>query len=251
MSNAQMTLAWECPQTLNQGELLVLVKLADNANDDGTGCFPSQSTIARAVRLKRESVSRICRRLKEKGLVEIHHRAGRSNQYTLRLTCDGKSQVGCDEESQVTCDGKSQGCDSRVTPPVTPGSHITQREPSPNRKDTPAEAGEGNASGDPHATDGAVPYRKILDLYHEILCPPLRQVVKLTPARRQQIRARWNAELPSLDRWRDYFETVRVSDFLMGRLQDSGMCRTRPWQADIDWLTRQGNVVKVAEGKYD
>ena len=94
-----------------------------------------------------------------------------------------------------------------------------------------------------------VPIRKIVELYHGC-CPSLPQVVKLTPGREQAVRARWRNELPSLADWEKYFAVVELSDFLTGRAPP-GRGRDRPWQADFDFLVKQGSVVKVMEGKYD
>jgi hypothetical protein len=93
------------------------------------------------------------------------------------------------------------------------------------------------------------PIQQIVGLYHEH-CPSLPRVAKLTPARRQAIRARWRNELTSLEDWADYFAVVERSDFLAGRAAPTGG-RSKPFVADFDFLTKQANVVKVMEGKYD
>lgn len=91
------------------------------------------------------------------------------------------------------------------------------------------------------------PYAEILDLYHSILtqCP---RVAALNAGRKQAIQARWRNELPTLDNWRNYFESVALSEFLTGRV--SGRNGSPPFVADIDFLIRPSTVVKVAEGKY-
>lgn len=100
-----------------------------------------------------------------------------------------------------------------------------------------------------HAVD-RVPYSEIVKLYHEIL-PMCPQVQKLTEARRAQIRARWRTsdELPSLERWREYFERVRGSPFLTGKV-DPPPGRKR-FVANLEWLSKSSSLVKVAEGNYD
>lgn len=92
------------------------------------------------------------------------------------------------------------------------------------------------------------PYDEILEIYQKTL-PTLGRVVRLTPSRKQQIRARWNEGNQDLDGWRQFFEHVSQSDFLMGRTKprsDSSV----PFQADLEWLTKAGNWIKVIEGKY-
>ena len=92
------------------------------------------------------------------------------------------------------------------------------------------------------------PYQKILDLWAEML-PTLPQPVKLTPARRTQIRARWEDELPDLESWRECFGYVRESPFLMGNV-DPPPGRKR-FQASLEWVTKLDNLCKIYEGKYD
>jgi hypothetical protein len=93
-----------------------------------------------------------------------------------------------------------------------------------------------------------VPYEKILSLYHELL-PELATVAKLTTARKAHIRSRWKNDITSLESWRKYFQIVRESSFLMGRAPP-GQNRTKPFQADFDFLINETNAIKVCEGKY-
>lgn len=94
-----------------------------------------------------------------------------------------------------------------------------------------------------------IPYQKIVELYEQIL-PELPAVNILNDTRKSHIRARWN-EHPnhqSLEFWKDFFEYVRASDFLMGKAypKDGG----RPFRANIDWLLKPVNFAKVTEGNY-
>lgn len=93
-----------------------------------------------------------------------------------------------------------------------------------------------------------VPVQKIIDLYHEILCPPLPRVAKLTKTREAFIRQRWQEDMPELDHWRNYFNYVATSDFLMGRSQPRD--GRVPFRADLEWLCRPANFTKIAEDKY-
>ena len=91
------------------------------------------------------------------------------------------------------------------------------------------------------------PVQEIVDLYHEIL-PDNPRVVKITDTRRSLIKQRWQTDLKTLDNWRNYFEHVSQSYFLTGRAQPQP---GKPvFFADLEWLIRPSNLVKVAEGKY-
>ncbi len=92
-----------------------------------------------------------------------------------------------------------------------------------------------------------VPYKKIIELYHECL-PELPAVMKLTQKRKTQIRQRFNEDLDGLINWKNYFDYVGQSDFLMGRVQPSN--GRAAFVADLEWITHSGHFVKITEGKY-
>ncbi len=100
-----------------------------------------------------------------------------------------------------------------------------------------AEVGKKPASCPP------CPHKDIVAIYHEVL-PELRGVKVWNSTREKRLRARWREDKArqSLDWWRKYFESVRASDFLMGRKGD--------WTADFDWLICPANMAKVLEGRY-
>lgn len=88
------------------------------------------------------------------------------------------------------------------------------------------------------------PHEAIVALYHEILSG-LPKVKEWTKPRQAFLAARWNE---SKDRqhlmwWRDFFTKVSNSDFLCGRKTD--------FKANLEWLVRPTNFVKVMEGQYN
>ena len=89
------------------------------------------------------------------------------------------------------------------------------------------------------------PHEKIIALYHEVL-PQCPQVRDWTPARATQLRARWNEDKKrqSLEWWKEFFEYVASCDFLTGRT-------AKPFFADLEWITKSTNFVKIREGKYE
>lgn len=84
-----------------------------------------------------------------------------------------------------------------------------------------------------------------MSLFNEILGAHLRKVRKISPAREKALRARWKSskERQNIEWWKEYWEIVAHSSFLLGR-------NHRDWQADFEWLLKENNLVKVAEGKY-
>jgi predicted phage replisome organizer len=92
-----------------------------------------------------------------------------------------------------------------------------------------------------------IPYQKIVDLYHSI-CVSLPHVRALSTTRKSQIRSRWK-ENPDFKYWKDFFERVEHSDFLTGRVERRD--GRSPFIADLQWITKQENHLKIMEGKYD
>lgn len=86
MSIRLMTTAWEID--LPTGQKMVLLALADRANDDGE-CWPGQESLARKCSLSERAVRENLRRLNEAGLIEIEERydtdthARKTNVYHL------------------------------------------------------------------------------------------------------------------------------------------------------------------------
>jgi hypothetical protein len=74
-----MSLVWSVAPC-RENSLLVLLALADWANDDGA-CWPSIPTLAEKTRIDRRSVQRIIRRLQSEQLIEIEEGRGRGNQH--------------------------------------------------------------------------------------------------------------------------------------------------------------------------
>lgn len=98
----------------------------------------------------------------------------------------------------------------------------------------------------PEANTGC-PFQKIIDLYHTAL-PDLPRFKVLTEARKGYIKARWNENGRDLKWWTEYFDQVKASNFLCGRCEAYN--GRKPFIADLEWLVKPANTVKVIEGKY-
>ena len=100
----------------------------------------------------------------------------------------------------------------------------------------------------PSVKNCPIPYEKIVSLYHQHLpmCPRVRA---LTPTRKSYIAARWKSgAMPDLDTWGNFFKFVAESKFLTGLVEPmSGKTR---FLADLEWLTKESNFVKIVERKY-
>jgi len=93
-----------------------------------------------------------------------------------------------------------------------------------------------------------IPFQKIVDCYHQVL-PMLPRCIKLSTARKGQIRARWLDGIDNMDEWEAFFKRIAMSAFLTGRVP--GRDEQAPFRADLQWVTKEGNFLKILEGKYD
>jgi hypothetical protein len=144
------------------------------------------------------------------------------------------------------------------TAPKTPigerqGDGLTSTSTSTSKPTTPdgvvvaSQAGNLSSQRPDRAPRPDCPHQDIIALYHEIL-PECPQVRDWTPARAQQLRARWNEDprRQTLDYWRQFFVYVKRCGFLVGRGAGD-----RPFLADLEWLTKSKNFTKIREGKYE
>lgn len=271
--------AWAAP-VASSSERLVLLALAKHADEDGSS-FPSADTLAEETRLNRKTVFSALTSLCEGGLIVRSCRSGqgRRNQYELRIdsTENGTYQKRNDPKTERS---SSQKRDFESTENGTSNvpnlGHEYRREerreqgreqgmffvepPSGGFDDAPptlfddetTEKVERSASRIP-----ACPYKKLVDLYHEV-CPMLPTVTVLTPGRKTQLKARWTeiyreehcaSEEECLENFRFIFNRVAASRFLTGRT-DPGPNRSRPFVANLDWLIKAANFVKVCENRY-
>ncbi|RDI16384.1 helix-turn-helix domain-containing protein [Lentzea flaviverrucosa] len=139
MSIKVVTLVWEhAPAAGN--ELLLLLAIADQANDLGTDAWPSVDTLARKTRLNKRTVQRLLQRLSSAGLVAIEPGGGRrSNRYTidLNLLADPSSRTTDDEGTPPALRHPRQSvtCGTHAAPAATAldhRSHDTAVSPDPS-----------------------------------------------------------------------------------------------------------------------
>lgn len=83
MSIALMTDVWKV--SIQSAKKMVLLALADSANDEGTNCFPSVATIVEKCSMGERTVFRHIASLEEDGLISRHERPGRSTNYVLNV----------------------------------------------------------------------------------------------------------------------------------------------------------------------
>jgi hypothetical protein len=87
-------------------------------------------------------------------------------------------------------------------------------------------------------------HQEIIQIYHDEL-PTLPRIIEWDDTARKWLKARWRSapERQDLDFWKEFFQYVRESPFLMGDSE-------RGWMADLRWLVRSQNFAKVINGSY-
>ena len=136
-------------------------------------------------------------------------------------------------------------------------SQATYPSPEPAKAKKGPSACAETASEKPKTKFPVCPYEQIVELYHET-CPMLPRVMVISSARKRSMKTRWTelcaeddyrTQAEGLDAMKTFFQIVAQSRFLTGRC-DPGYGRTRIFRADLDWLMKPSNFIKVCEGKY-
>jgi hypothetical protein len=180
MSIKVMNWVWE-HSTAKGSELLLLLAIADTADDRGRNAFPSISTLAGKTRMSRRTVQRLVVKLETDGHLVLRREGGRrSNSYEIvvenpSVAPNSPQPEPVDEPPEpspagdnltpgqvVTGDNLTprrgdnltpQGCHSHVTPGVTqpchPNHHVTVLDPPPPAPPPVEHGGGGSETSEP------------------------------------------------------------------------------------------------------
>jgi hypothetical protein len=135
MSIKIMQEAWE-HAPVDQGTLLVLLALADNADEGSRTCFPGiHETIAPKTRLSPRQVKRCLAELSAAGIIEVRRNASpvRTNLYRIEPVSKWRSAISSPPEPIPEVTFATGRSDTHVTSEVTPMSpepSVTVSEPS-------------------------------------------------------------------------------------------------------------------------
>jgi DNA-binding MarR family transcriptional regulator len=225
----------------NSGRKLVLVKLADNANDEGV-CWPSYKNIAEHCEMGRSTVKAHIKRLEQDGFLTVEERndGKSSNMFRLHISEGSKQERAISTRSKFDPVNSQPGQNldqTRSESDPEPGQDLTPEPVIKPIKESPITPGpEKNSSHCPHA--------KIIEIYHECL-PSLPRVLIdrwVGSTRAKHLTSRWK-ESPkhqTLDFWRMYFTLVNHFPHQMG-VNDRG------WKATLEWLVKRDNFDRMLE----
>lgn len=99
----------------------------------------------------------------------------------------------------------------------------------------------GNGSGTGNDIGNDIDYDLIVNLYHD-LCPKMSRVEKLTGERRGFVHARFMEY--GIEKMTTVLRLAGQSDFLNGK-------NDKAWKADLEWIMRPTNFIKIFECKYE
>lgn len=216
---------------------LVLIKLADNANDAGE-CWPSYQHVADQCEISRSTAKNHVRELEKAGLLRREYRkSGELNQSNVfHLTLDGGAGAALGGAGYAP--GGGAGDDPRISHSLEPIN-----EPKGSLS---AEADHVGKS----EKENKVPHQAVIDLYHKHL-PMMTHIKVWSEKRKKALKARWfsglshpeHGGIDGLAWWDAYFAYAAKCPLLIGE-------NDREWKADLEWLINEANMIKVIEGKY-
>lgn len=139
-------------RALDSTQKLIMLALADYANDEGKSIYPSQDTLSVKTGLARETINRRVKELIELGyLVGVGYKRNKSGVLELEIVVNKLRET----ESHVSaegCDGESQGVLPKITGGVTEshrGCDGESHKPSINHQLTIKESKQGESDDSP------------------------------------------------------------------------------------------------------
>lgn len=203
-----------------------------------------------AMQSSKHTVIKAIGSLESKGLIEVvrsQRFKGKQGWNKYRFTDAVVNEANPHLQSAPDAPRNTQSAPDapRQSAPDAPCKQL-QSAPDAHSKETLISSKETH-SKETHSKDNAakaasVSVQQVVDLYHEIL-PSLPSVLKVTDARRKAISARIHDDLKTPSEWRVFFSRVGRSDFLTGKADN--------FRADLEWLCKPSNFLKVREGRYD
>lgn len=254
----------------SSADKFVLVALADFANEHGEA-YPSLQTLSNKTSLDRKTVIKGLGNLSGIAVIaDTGERKGKTKQVAVyRIDLRRLTAIAIDAaEGRTKNAKKAKHTENGTIPKHTENGTINstengtlkqyrkrytepsvifnhQNEP-PDTPIPPASTQKTKADSEPEAGNEAkassMSVGEVVDLYHEIL-PSLPSVLKVTDARRKAISARIHDDLKTPSEWRVFFSRVGKSDFLTGKVDG--------FRADLEWLCKPANMLKVLEGRYE
>ncbi|HEK2899651.1 TPA: helix-turn-helix domain-containing protein [Proteus mirabilis] len=234
-------------QVGSTAQKMVLLKLADNANDKGE-CFPSYETIARHCEISRQSAINHIKSLCKKGFVrKVTRKTDKghtSNLYILDL--EAKS---LDEGSQNSVPEVVKEFDHGSQTVGLGGSQkfLPRTSQSFNQSINPKKLSSDDSKPAKQISinrQAKIPYQEIMQAFNESAGDRLPNAESLNDKRKRAI-SKFLKELkePTVESAKNYFDYFMetASAWYFGE-------NNRGWRANFDYLLRPETVLKTREG---
>ena len=200
-----------------------------------------------AMQSSKHTVIRAISSLESKGLIEVvrsQRFQGKQGWNQYRITDAAVNEANphlqsapdAPRHAQSAPDAPRQSAPDAPSEPLQGARRAHSKETLISSKETHSKEKQNEAKA------SSMSVGEVVDLYHEIL-PSLPSVLKVTDARRKAITARIHDDLKTPSEWRVFFSRVGKSDFLTGKADN--------FRADLEWLCKPSNFLKVREGRYD
>lgn len=234
-------------QSLGPTERLIMLALADHADDEGR-CYPSIARLSQRTGLSERAVQTNLRKLVEQGYVRIVPGGGKGNSNLYFVSANPAAGAPFDG-SNPAADAPRTKCTPAADAPQTPqelraNPAAAAPEPSGTIKE-PSEEPIGSLSSQVDDMPKSQPeLSQAVEAYNLAASEsgwPKVQV--LSRARRSALAARLR-ECGGIAGWAAALAKAQASEHCCGQ-------NDRGWTANFDFLTRQSSFAKLMEGNYD
>lgn len=262
MSMRLMVQAMNC-KVGNPARKLVLLKLADNANDDGI-CFPSYQYIADKCEMsKRSAISHIDDLIKM-GLVTKKARKNKdgssANLYLLHLEQGSENSALGGEKFALGSENSALG-GSENSAPITSHSfnlsinHVSDDENSANAEHTEV-GGADKPHSDKKQNSIKVNYSAVAETYNDLVkelnsnLPLIANPSQLSDKRKKAIKKLAQVFIKRFEIDNDVESSLGeyIKDFLQSAPSFYFGENNRGWKADFEYILRESTLDKVLEG---
>lgn len=222
MSVRVMSLVWAIE--LPDSQKIVLLALADSANDEGH-CWPSMRSLVGKCSKGERTVQGVIKELVDAGHLTRREVPGKGCNYTVHPRTDCAPQP-----SRPATNGGTPPQDLRDTPAEAADK------PSMNRK-------EPSLVKSPASGDAPLTIEEVVEDWNEMAASTgLPLVRKITARRRKAFKVRLR-EYPDIADWRRAFLHIRNTPWMHGN-------NDRDWRADFDFLLQDKSFTKLTEEAY-
>jgi hypothetical protein len=238
---------------ITQGAKLCFARLAQYAGENGK-CFPSIKTLANELGVKDRMIQNYLSELRDFKLIETHQTSGHGVNEFIFLWHEWSEPLHPPTQhiappNALSCtpilyNEENQLKESSIVNAMSFSQNQLNDESAAPNEINPKKPKEKLV-----AKDG-IPYDEIKDLFNKILWDnfPTCQFIKPGSMRAKHVKARWEYELPTLEAWEKFFEQVKRSDFLCGKILNKQT--GKPFLCNFDWLVNEANCAKILDDNY-